>query len=240
MAAFLADQDMQDIVVPGRFNGPPNSGNGGYSAGLVAAFIDGPARVRLYSPPPLETPLRVSDVVGGVEVSFGDTLVASGAPVQLDLEVPPAPDLATARDARKRFPGFKQHLFPTCFVCGPGRPLHDGLELFTGPVADSRLYACPWTPAADLLDDEGNVLPVFVWSALDCPSGFGAFGDQKRPMLLGELALEQYGPVPGTGDLVVFAWPLGSERRKFYGGAAVATGDGEVLAAARAIWIAVD
>ncbi len=231
---------MAEISIPSRFNGPPTSGNGGYSAGLVAAFIAGPARVRLHSPPPLETPLAVREVDAGVEVSFGETLVASAAAVQLDLEIPAAPDLSTARDARERFPGFERHLFPTCFVCGPGRPLKDGLELYTGPIPDSPLYACPWSPAADLLDTEGNVLSVFVWSALDCPSGFGAFGDQKRPMLLGELALEQYRPVPGDGELVVFAWPLGSEGRKFYGGAAVANADGGVLAAARATWIAVD
>lgn len=231
---------MRHVTIPARFNGPPTSGNGGYSAGLVAAFIEGAASVRLHSPPPLETPLQVNSSAQGVEVLHGETLVASGRQVQLDIEVPTAPDLETAHVAREGFPGFKHHLYPTCFVCGPGRPLGDGLELYAGPVAGSALYACPWRPAADLLDENGSVLPVFIWSALDCPSGFGAFGDHKRNMLLGELALEQYAPVPGGEELVVFAWPLGSERRKFYGGAAVANGRGETLAAARATWIAID
>ncbi len=230
---------MPDIVIPERFNGPPNSGNGGYVAGLVAGFIDGPARVRLHSPPPMETPMQVRALDSRVEVRHGEQLVASAGPVELGLEVPAAPSLDDAHDARQRFPGFVRHLFPTCFVCGPGRPLGDGLELYTGPVAESVLYACPWAPAPDLLDEQGEVLPVFVWSAVDCPSGYGAFGDHERPMLLGELALEQFAPVPGDDELVVFAWPLGSERRKFYGGAAVATAHGEVLAAARATWIAV-
>ncbi len=231
---------MQQVTIPARFNGPPTSGNGGYSAGLVAGFIEGAASVRLHSPPPLDTPLRVSSGEQGVEMFHGDTLVATGRPVDLDLEVPAAPGLQTALVARQGFPGFEHHLYPTCFVCGPGRPLGDGLELYVGPVTGTALYACPWQPSSDLLDADGKVLPVFVWSALDCPSGYGAFRNHERDMLLGELALEQYAPVPGGEELVVFAWPLGSERRKFYGGAAVANGDGEVLAAARATWIAMD
>lgn len=231
---------MQQVTIPARFNGPPTSGNGGYVAGTVAAFVDGVASVRLHSPPPLETPLRVVPTDTGVEIFHEEKLVASGKSTQLELQVPLAPAIEAARAARERFPGFEKHLFPTCFVCGPGRPHGDGLELFTGPVEGSALYACPWSPAEDLLDETGHVLPVFVWSALDCPSGFGAFGDHERPMLLGELSLEQYAPVPGEEELLVYAWPMGSERRKFYGGAAVATGAGEVLAAARATWIAID
>jgi hypothetical protein len=231
---------MQQVSIPQRFNGPPGSGNGGYSAGLAAGFIDGCARVRLHSPPPLDTSLEVLPVDDGVDLHLGDTLVASARPDVLDIELPDSPGLEAARQARERFPGFERHLYPTCFVCGPGRPAGDGLELYTGPVREGGLYACPWQPSPDLLDEAGEVLPVFVWCALDCPSGFGAFGDQERPMLLGELTLEQYAPVPGREELVVYAWPLGSERRKFYGGAAVANAKGKVLAAARATWIAVD
>ena len=231
---------MQQLSIPARFNGPPTSGNGGYSAGSLAAFVDGCARVRLHRPPPLDTVLEVRGADSGVDLLDGDTLVASARPDELNMQVPDAPDLAAARAASQRFPGFERHLYPTCFVCGPGRPAGDGLELFAGPVGEGDLYACPWQPAPDLLDADGEVKEVFVWSALDCPSGFGAFGDHQRPMLLGELTLEHYAPVPGGEELVVYAWPMGSERRKFYGGAAVASATGAVLAAARATWIAVD
>ena len=40
-----------------RFNGPPGSGNGGYTCGLVAGLLGGPAEVTLRLPPPLGTPL---------------------------------------------------------------------------------------------------------------------------------------------------------------------------------------
>ena len=42
------------LSIPARFNGPPASGNGGYSCGVLAACVAGPARVRLHAPPPLD------------------------------------------------------------------------------------------------------------------------------------------------------------------------------------------
>src|SRR3982750_648655 len=35
--------DVPQVVIDSRFNGPPDSANGGYTCGLVAAAIDGPA-----------------------------------------------------------------------------------------------------------------------------------------------------------------------------------------------------
>ena len=40
----------ETIVVPGRFNGPPGSGNCGYVSGRMARYVQGPASVRLRSP----------------------------------------------------------------------------------------------------------------------------------------------------------------------------------------------
>ena len=34
------------LVIAPRFCGPPNIGNGGYTAGLIAAYLDGPAEER--------------------------------------------------------------------------------------------------------------------------------------------------------------------------------------------------
>lgn len=229
---------MQQVIIPARFNGPPDSGNGGYSAGVVGAFIDGDACVRLHSPPPLETPLQVSAAGDLVEVRDGDTLVATGRATELDIDMPAPPTVPEAAEASKGFPGFQSHLYSTCFVCGTRRPGGDGLRLFPGPLAGGEGYACPWLPGPDLLDAAGNVLPLFVWSALDCPGGYGAFGSKKIPMLLGELSLSQRRPVPGGEELVAYAWPLGSQGRKYHGGAAIASADGEVLAVSRSTWIA--
>lgn len=229
---------MAEVTIPGRFNGPPMSGNGGYSCGVLAAFIDGPSRIRLHVPPPLDRKLRVVEGPDRrVEMYDGETLVGSGAPAQETVEPPAAPSLAEAADAVSRYLGRHGHPLGTCFVCGPDRPDGDGLELFTGPVEDWSLLACPWLPANDLLDEAGNVRPEFVWAALDCPGYFAAIGSNLRLALLGELYVELRRPVPGGKPLVVFSWPNGEDGRKLYAGSAVATADGDVLACSRSTWI---
>ena len=45
------------LSIDPRFKGPPDSGNGGYVAGRLAAYLDGTAAVRLHRPPALERPL---------------------------------------------------------------------------------------------------------------------------------------------------------------------------------------
>ncbi|MGB1141432.1 MAG: hypothetical protein ACPG1A_11070 [Halioglobus sp.] len=227
------------VFIPARFNGPPTSGNGGYSCGVLAAFIDGAAKVRLHAPPPLDTPLRVADAGDGVRQMYdGDALIGSAFPTDLELEIPPAPSVAQAKAAMERFPLYEGHVFGTCFVCGPDRPDHDGLCLFTGVVEErGDVLASNWEPASDLLDDAGNVRPEILWSALDCPGYFAIMGDTPIAAMLGELSAELYDTVPGDQSLVVYAWPLGREGRKYHAGAAVATGDGRVVAASRSTWI---
>lgn len=226
------------MIIPARFNGPPTSGNGGYSCGLLAAHIAGSARVRLHAPPPLDAELLVTRTdAGGVEVHDGDTLVASAAADSLQFDVPAPPSAAQASAAMAGYPCYTGHAYPTCFVCGPEREEHDGLELFPGPVQGSSLWACVWRPAADLLDANGDVRPEILWSALDCPGYFAAMGGTLRPALLGELAGELCQPVPGDQPLVVYAWHIGDEGRKFYAGTAIATASGEIVARSRSTWI---
>jgi hypothetical protein len=93
------------VRIPSRFNGPLGSGNGGYSSGVIAGFVEGPAEVSLRSPVPLERPLEVIREDGGsVHVVDGEILVAEGAPAgALDLDVPPAVTPQEARVARSRY-----------------------------------------------------------------------------------------------------------------------------------------
>jgi hypothetical protein len=50
----------EEVLIERRFRGPPESGQGGYSCGLVAERIEGEcATVSLRKPPPLERTLRV-------------------------------------------------------------------------------------------------------------------------------------------------------------------------------------
>lgn len=226
-------------VISSRFNGPPTSGNGGYSCGVLAAHIEGAARIRLHVPPPLDRPLRITDHEGGVAMFDEDTLVATGAATKLELDVPTAPTYEQALDAMKLYASYADHAFPTCFVCGPGREACDGLEIYPGAVAGegAHILACVWQPREDMQNAQGNVLPEIVWAALDCPGYFAAMEGNLRPALLGELTGELHRDFAGSKPLIVYSWPLGGEGRKYYGGTAITTQSGELLASSKSTWI---
>lgn len=220
---------MTKLVVDPHYAGPPGSGNGGYTCGLVAGFLDGPAEVTLRLPPPLARPLRVECRDGRVEVFAGDALVAEAAPAEVELDVPGPISLAEAEEAARRYPGFETHAFPDCFVCGPRRAEGEGLRIFAGRARDG-VFAAPWTP------DESRA--ELVWAALDCPGAIAVGFPERGETLLGRLAA-RIDRLPAAGEPhVVAAWPLGEDGRKLYAGTALLTASGEPLARARATWIA--
>jgi hypothetical protein len=232
---------MPALVIAERFCGPPTSANGGYACGLVARFLDGPAQVTLRSPPPLGRPLDLRRGGQGVSLWDDEVLVAEAQAGPATFDVPPRVALDDARRAAERYEWLHDHPYPTCFVCGPRRAERDGLRIFAGPVAGRGVYAAPWTPDPDLAGEDGLVRPEFAWSALDCPSGLvtNTFGDVGR-VLLGRLAADLRRPVRPGEDHVVTAWPIGRDGRKLHTGSALFTASGELLAAARAVWIDVD
>ena len=219
----------ETVTIPRRFNGPPDSANGGYASGVVAALLGGEAEVTLRSPPPLDTPLDVVRRNASVELRDAETLVAVGEPVELALEVPEPVSVEQAEAARKRYAGFERHAYSTCFTCGPDRA--DGLGIFPGPVAGRELVAAPWLPLA------GEIAPELVWAALDCPSGWAVDEWGRQDVLLGRLAAKLLAPVRGGEPHVVIGWPRGSEGRKRYAGSAIFTANGELVAYSRSTWI---
>jgi hypothetical protein len=219
---------VQGITIDGRFNGAEGSGNGGYTCGLVAGLVGGVAEVTLRLPPPLDRPLEVERDENRVRVLDGGRLVAEAVPAELELEIPTPPTYEEALQASRRFPGFEEHAFPTCFVCGPEREPDDGLRIFAGPLGDGRV-ASPWIP--------GEVEPRIVWAALDCPGAIAVGFPDRGETLLGRLAV-RIGDLPEMGErCVVVGWPLGEEGRKLYAGTALFGQDGRQLASARATWI---
>jgi hypothetical protein len=226
-----------EITIDPRFRGPPASGNGGYTCGLVAALVGEPAEVTLRRPPPLGQPLRVERLDGRVELHDGDALVAEGQRAAVLVDVPEPVDFAAAEEAASRYPGFVEHAFPTCFVCGPQREPGDGLRIFASAVPGRDVVASPWVPAADLADAGGAVRREFVWAALDCPGAFAVGFSGRGELVLGRLAA-RIDRVPGSGErCVVVGWPLGEDGRKLYAGTALFSERGEIYAAARATWI---
>jgi hypothetical protein len=230
---------MASIVIPRRFNGPPNSGNGGYVCGRLAQCLPGPVSVRLRRPPPLEHPLQVEITDGEARLLDGEQLVATARTAELSLQPPATATFAQAELAARAYPGFLRHQLPTCFVCGPQRAAGDGLRIFAGPTADRAVWAAPWIPHASLANAEGRVPPEFLWAALDCAGAFAVLPPGGEPILLGELCAALDGGVEVGERCVVVAWPLGVDGRKRYAGTAVLSSGGRVLARARATWIEV-
>jgi len=172
-----------------------------------------------------------------VEVYDGDALVAEGRHADVELEAPAPVGFADARDAAARYPGFEEHAFPTCFVCGPEREPGDGLRIFASPVAGRDVVAAPWIPAADVADDDGRVRHEVVWAALDCPGAFAVGFSGRGEIVLGRLA-SRIDRAPMAGErCVVVGWPLGEKGRKLYAGTALFSDRGELYAVARATWI---
>ncbi|HEU5241689.1 MAG TPA: hypothetical protein VFU25_06735, partial [Ornithinibacter sp.] len=155
---------MTELIVPRRFCGPPDSGNGGWTAGALAALDEAdapddhcgswpPIEVSLRQPPPLDTPLDVTTEAGVTTASFGGAPIATAHRVDRTLaEVEPVgPEVAAA--ASSSYPGHTFHPFPTCFACGTAREEGDGLRIFPGRVGDAAAdgvdatrLAATWTP----------------------------------------------------------------------------------------------
>jgi hypothetical protein len=138
---------------------------------------------------------------------------------------------------------YSDPVFPACFVCGTGRQLGDGLRIFPGPVAGRPLWAAPWTPDPSVTDASGRVWPEVVWAALDCPSGIAAAEaadlGQDTAILLGQMTAS-LAVLPAAGDQYrVIAWPGERDGRKLTAGSALLGPGGQVLAAARAVWLTV-
>ena len=225
-------------MIERRFRGPEDSGNGGYTCGLIAAAAGfGTAEVTLRRPPPLDRPLELVREDDRVWVRDGETLVAECEPAQVELEPPGPVSVEEAERAAELYPGHRQHAFPTCFVCGPARDRGDGLRIFAGP-SRGDVAAAPWTPDASLSDEDGLVRPEFVWAALDCPGAIAVGYPERGETLLGRFAVDVLSRPPVGEPHVVVAWPLGEDGRKLYAGTALYDASGNLRAIARATWIA--
>lgn len=257
---------MTTLTVPSRFNGPPASGNGGYSCAVVAARFDGPCAVSLRRPVPLDKALDVetenglgSGIVGTARESGALRVSADGELIAEAVRAPPlAPwsgpvvDLEAARDATSRFVSPPSGFFDRCFVCG--RERHDGFCVFAGPIAESNtpassrssshsdekrelgpVVASTWTPPAWAADEDGAVLPEFVWAALDCPGYFALHGaDGSLAFLARQQSTIIARPRAGVEYVVVGA-PRERSGRKGLAATAVLDADGEVLAHAELV-----
>ena len=239
----------ETLTIPRRYCGPPDSANGGYACGVVAAFVGvpgTPSEVTLRRPPPLDTPMRVEVGEGMVAVSLGDDLVAEARAVdEVGLDAPAPVSFADAEASRERswiVQELAEHPFPTCFTCGPGREPGDGQRVFVGPVPGRGVAAAPWVPDASLPTVDGGIAPEIVWAVLDCAGGIGSAyveGEYEvwPPHVLGRFTADVRA-TPAVGErCVATGWRIAPDGRKLYAGSAVFGEDARLLGLARATWI---
>lgn len=224
----LLGENIDSITIARRFRGPAQSANGGYAAGRLAAFVDGPAEVTLRLPPPLDRPLTVVEDNGRVLLCDGEAVLAEAERGAPEIEPPGPPTLLEAEDAQTRHVRWGGENFSECFSCGVR--LDDGLCIHVGPVAGKDMHAAPWLAR--------EVSPEIVWAAIDCPGAYAVGGPGRGEVVLGRMAAE-IRRLPKEGErCVVAAWPLGEDGRKLHAGTALFSADGELLALARQTWIA--
>jgi len=129
--------------------------------------------------------------------------------------------------------------------------MDDDLRIFVGPLSASpsrtiEALAASWVPNADRAGHDGRISGEFVWSVLDCPSGFASVNTRhlgmsgSEPIQLGRMAAQiNRRPKPGDRCIVV-AWPTGRDGRKVFANSALLGSDGETLAMAQATWLTVN
>lgn len=234
------------VIIERRFLGPPNSANGGYACGRIAAYIDGAAEVTLRRPPPLEKELSVrTEDDGSVALYDGEHLVGAGLPADVDMPEIAAPSLRQAEAAASRTFDASKHPLPTCFVCGPHRDHGDGLRIHVGPIDEhdehwAGVLAAPWTPDDSLAGKDGIVRPEFLWAALDCPTAYASSSSAgMRVILLGRQAVDIRRRPRAGEPCVVAARETGHEGRKFFAEAILFDAGGAALATCKATWIEV-
>lgn len=227
----------ETITIPARFNGPENSANGGYCAGLAAQRLGGPATVTLRAPPPLDTPITISRDGPCASFFHRDTLLMTAEPGSPTIDPMPLPDLAGRTLSPVLYPGADGSNVSTCFVCSPHRAAGDGLRVLSGRAGDAPYVAAPWTPHPAFAAADGLIPEEILWAAIDCPGAYAL--PSRKACLLGRMTGRVHSrPRPGE-PLVVLAWHVSSDGRKHLSGTALYRQTGEVLAQADTLWIEV-
>jgi len=226
----------KSIVINSRFKGPPNSGNGGYSAGLLADALGGDAKVVLRSPPPLDTVLELNFNDRLATLNKGSLVIANAQKFRLNIDVPDCPPIDLVQSSAGNYLSAEEHALASCFVCGPGRQQGDGLQIFPVTIEGYNCVASVWLPYDNLSDDDGLIYNQFIWAALDCP-GYFAHQEPNKQMLLGSMTASILRRPRAQETLISIGWQTGVDGRKYLSGTAVYDKAGQVCAASQQVWV---
>ena len=241
----MGESPAATLLVPHRYCGPPNSGNGGYTSGALAHLLGGqlgtPYTITLRQPPPLETEMALHTNSGELTATREGRVVIEGHEGG-DLRTPPTfIRYGDAEAAQDHFFGHRFHPFPTCFTCGVER--FDGLRIFPGMVDSapdgSRQVAATWVPDVSVSENGSTVSTEVTWAALDYPGGW-ATDLEERLLVLGRITA-RIDALPEVGAPLVVVGRTGpSQGRKSFASTALYDIKGQLLGQAEQVWIAVN
>lgn len=216
------------VVVSRRFRGPVDSGQGGYSAGVAASFVDGPAHVRLRRPTPLDRSLDVRWTDEGVSLLDGEEVILQASAVQRDAtpEIDGLELSTIFERGPQPSPGW--HMAPTCFACGT----QASLGMHPTRMADSEVWATVWTPPPVI--GENELAAEVTWALLDCPGGWATM-ESKRPArsffpALADMTADIRQAIPLGSPVAVLGWMTSDGERRIESESAVVDESGTVLA----------
>lgn len=227
------------LEIPGRFNGPLDSGNGGYCSGVVAELVGGSTEVSLRSQAPLDRPLAVEEGDGGRGgCSTARRWWRRGGRR--------AWSNSTSRTGRSRRAAGRDRALPRP-VRRPILPLLRLRPGARGLARRPRRKGRGTRPGRVHLDaakldgsNDSAVRPEIVWGVLDCPTYFLLRRPPRRGaqhQLPGSLRGAARRPVLAAREHVVIGWSIEAEGRKRRADSAVLTADGETLAVADALLV---
>lgn len=244
------------LVIESRYRGPPDSGNGGYVAGALAArfpersskTVGAALEITLRAPIPLDQLMEVTSTGSdALQLSNGSTLIAEGQRTELALEVPDPPSFEAALAAQSRSPSFTEGInpliaggrgfHPICFCCGTEVAEDEGLHVYAASVPGFDGVVAAWRPHESFADSDGMLPEPVVWAALDCPGQFAYFENGIRTGLLGRMTAQVLKPVAARQDMVIIGWCLEIERSKHFAGTALFDEAGELCAFSKQVWI---
>lgn len=248
---------MTTLTIPATYSGPPDSGNGGFTAGSLAhallaraagtsgahvdeAELGAAVEVTLRAPAPLERPLAVDVADDGSTARLvdGEVLVAEARRLDdLDVTVPstvPFDDAVRLQPESRMLRGVDEHPFPSCFVCSPVRHDADALRLFPVRAPGTDVFVAPF------VRDDVVTYPL-TWAALDCPSSFPMYLDEDPfdgPIVLGRIAARVDARPHSQHAYVVHSWREAVDGRKLHTASAIVDDEhGTPIAVARATWV---
>lgn len=256
---------MTAIRIGDRFQGPTDSGQGGWTAqrfvARIAEHTDRPMTVSLRAAIPLEVDLHIVRVAIGspddqrddqhgvqrdvhwelVAPDGGVIMVAAGWDAAFADTTPVS--IEDARAARHRFlDTVDEHPVPSCFSCGR---LPDSMGVHAGPIADgSDRFATDWVVPDWAVDEQGDVDPGALWAAIDCCAAWWVgWSRERRVALTVQYAVEQLHPLEPGATYALVGWGGDHDPewdgRKRHAASAAFDAAGRCVARSVSFWVSI-